>query len=414
MKFFKNTELAKLYYVSEKSVRNWIQASRDGKLELELYEQDDRAFVANTSKNIALIEQLVQKGKKYKNTRGAKALSPKPDFYVLYSQEQILDIISSLTTYHELPLQYSFLNGGATYWDQYSNWLYEGVTPNILTRTIELLNTTAQSVDQQIQSSNKKVNVVDLGPDNGLPIRPTLERLVKQGRLNRYIAIDVSPDMLGILRRNIKEWFGNEVTFSGYVRDFSHARFNDVFLDDYNTFNSKDMPVNLAFVLGSTLGNFRQPERVLRSINESLAPNDLLLYATYLDTPRTRRYFDFKVPGQSPSQKLSFTKMILDRLGIDQSLYDVEGEFNEKSKKRLIYIRPKVDLYIDFRFSKVAHRLELHKNEPIVVWRHWQHDAPDLVELFDESGFDLLQATKSEDRDFILLTSRIKPKFELT
>src|SRR6266516_4345302 len=105
MKYFKNTELAKLYKVSEKSVRNWIEAAAAGNIDLELYKVGNKHHVANTLKNNSVIEQLVQKGKKYKNTRGFRAVSPKKEFYETYNKEQILDIIYGLTVHKEIPLQ---------------------------------------------------------------------------------------------------------------------------------------------------------------------------------------------------------------------------------------------------------------------------------------------------------------------
>lgn len=74
MKYFRNTELAKIYKVSEKSVRNWIEAAQSGKIELQLFEHNGKYFIANTSKNTTIIEKLVEKGKKFRNTRGHKKL----------------------------------------------------------------------------------------------------------------------------------------------------------------------------------------------------------------------------------------------------------------------------------------------------------------------------------------------------
>jgi transposase len=62
VKYFKNTELASLYKISEKSVRNWIAAVQEGKIDLQLYDKNNKSFIANTSKNIAVIEELVEKG----------------------------------------------------------------------------------------------------------------------------------------------------------------------------------------------------------------------------------------------------------------------------------------------------------------------------------------------------------------
>jgi len=400
MKYFKNTELASLYKISEKSVRNWIESAEAGKIDLELYEVKGKFFVANTAKNEHLIAELVQKGKKYKNTRGARKLTPKSVFYELYNHKQILDIISNLTIHHETPLQYTYVDGGAEDWDKYARRLVTEETPNMLTSSINLIRLTADSVDELL-ADYEKINVVDLGPGNGLPVRPTLERLLKQGRLNRYIPVDISQDMLTILERNIKEWFGDSVKVEPHIRDISYERFNDFSASDFGDKKT----ANLVFLLGGTLANFRSPEQVLQVINNSLGLNDVFINSGYLVTPKTRRYFDYytanrKVPVQDG--------IILDFLNIDESLYDVEQVFNEDKRARSISIRPKVDLSIEFTLKNGVRSVELRKNEPILIWRHWHRGITEVVNLFDQNDFDVMQATKSADGQYLLTISKIK------
>lgn len=407
MKYFKNTELAKLYHVSEKTVRNWIQAAQEGRLNLQLHEENDKLHIANTLKNTAFIEELVQKGKKYKNTRGAKTLIPKKDFYDIYDQRQIWDIISNLTVHKEIPLQYGYADGGAISWDHYANRLIREEIPNILTRTIELLDIATENVEQ-LTSGYGKVNVVDLGSGNGLPIRPTLERLLEQGRLNRYIAIDISQEMLNILQKNIQTWFGDQIAFEGYVRDISYERFNDLLIND--TTNDEIGNINLVHFLGATLNNFRAPSQVLQAINNSLGPNDLLLYTGFLDTPKTRRYFDLSgIDEKDPQQ----SGLIPDLWSMNDSLCDFELLFDASKGSRFKKMSPKVDLSIQLELGVGIRNIELKKNEPILLWRHNHYTAVDLINLFDENDFDLLQATKSVDRDYLLLISKIKTQDSL-
>src|SRR5687768_3577091 len=104
MKYYKNTELAKLYNVSEKTIRNWVQSAQENKLGLLLYEKNGKSWIANTSKNIEIIEKQVKRGKKFKNGRGLKKITPSKEFYQLYDNKQILDIISNLAVHSETPL----------------------------------------------------------------------------------------------------------------------------------------------------------------------------------------------------------------------------------------------------------------------------------------------------------------------
>ena len=406
MKYFKNTELAKLYHVSEKSVRNWIEAAEQEKIALHLYTKDEKHYVANTPHNTLLIEQLVERGKKYKNSRGHKTISPSPKFYETYSAKQVFDIISNITIHKEIPLQYSYVDGGAEYWDKYAERLTSETAPNILTSTVDLLISNLDGVDGLI-GDKRQVNIVDLGPGNGMPVKKLLTYFLKTGRLKRYIAIDISQEMLDITEKHIREWFGDEVAFEGYIRDFSGERFDDLFAEDHAN-DDDDTPINLVLLLSGTLCNFRSPDQALRAINNSLGLNDLLIYTTKLDTANSRRYFDLGI--ESSPRPLDFLfKIVVDLLSLDENLYEVDQYFDEKKQARVVKIRPTVDLSLEFTFKQGGvRRISLHKNEPILLWRYWHQNALDVINQFDRNDFDLQQAVKSQDQEYLLLISKIK------
>jgi L-histidine N-alpha-methyltransferase len=401
MKYFKNTELAKLYHVSEKSVRNWIEAAETGKIDLQLFDKNGKNYIANTSKNTLLIEKQVEKGKKFKNTRGLKTIVPDRKFYETYSPKQIFDIIANLKIHHEMPLHYTYVDGGADFWDKYAFRLVDEEAPNLLTSTVDLLEGNFDQLKKLI--GNRKVNIIDLGPGNGLPVRNLLNHLLDQNQLNRYVAIDVSKNMLQIAKDHITSWFDKKVKFEGYIRDFSHERFDDIIASE----RSNDMPLNLVLLLGGTLCNFRSPELSLQAINNSLGIDDLLIYTSKLDTPNSRRYFDFNITaggqGLAPRHKLPF-----DLMGIDESFYSVEQLFDEAKLARFITIKPNVDFSIEFRIGEATRKIELLKNEPILVWRYWHQNITDVIEQFDQNGFDLMQVSRSKDLEFLMVTATIK------
>jgi len=404
MKYFRNTELAKIYHVSEKSVRNWIEATQAGKLDLQLHQEKDKFFVANVNSNTALIEKLVEKGKKFKNKRGFRAISPADDFYKIYSPKQIQDIISNLSIHHEIPVQYTYINGGASYWDDYANRMAQEASPNVLRQTIELIDETFKNIDKLI--GGRRVNIVDLGPGNGLPVRPLVGNLLAQDRLNRYVAIDCSTSLMDILTQNFDSWFDGKVQPECHIRDFATERIDDLVRADYSG-NDEDAPVNVVLLFGGTLSNFRRPDRVLQLISSCLGPNDLLIYSGYLDTPETRRYFDFDTSGSS--QKLTPKhRLILSHLNIDESLYGVERKYDENIGARSISFIPNIDISIDIETERNTHRIELKKGEPILMWRHWHREAVAIVNQFDQNDFDVMQVTKSSDNQYVLVTSRIK------
>ncbi len=411
MKYFKNTELAKIYHVSEKSVRNWIDAAESGKLSLQLVEEDSKKFIASTSKNTTIVEELVAKGKKYKNTRGHKVVTPTANFYKLYDTTAIFDIISSLDIYREIPVQYSYFDGGAVIWDNYVRRLAEEDTQNILTNTIELIDLNMAYIEKLL-APGARINLIDIGPGNCYPVRKMLERLVERGRLNRYICIDISPDMLRIAENNVREWFGDEVQFEGHIRDIAYQRFDNLLALD--SFGKDETIQNVVLFLGGTLSNFREESQPLHTVRDSMGKDDLLIFTRQLDTPKARRYFDFGSGHGHPSEQqrgptlTPKSKFALDLLNIDPSLYDVEFSFDEEKMIRSIRVNLRVALSIEFELEGKPKMISFNKGESILLWYHNHRGTMQTLNQFDKNGFALVEAMTSADGECLLSISKIK------
>jgi uncharacterized SAM-dependent methyltransferase len=406
MKYFKNTELAKLYHVSEKSVRNWVEASSQSKLQLTLHEVGGHPYIANTPQNLVLIEQLVEKGKKYKNRRSSKKVSPPPYFYKHFTTGEIVDIVSNLDIYREIPVQYSYVDGGADNWDAYIQKLAKEKGPNLLHSAIELLDLTTPYLDTLLDD-NEVVNIIDIGPGNCYPVRTFLNHFLKSGRLHRYIGVDISQHMLDIAQRNIADWFGERVRFEGYVRDITRERFNDLLVDDY--FRSDEKVRNIVVFMGSTISNFRQPAQALQAIHDSMNKDDIFIFSKQLDTPNARRYFDFETDPDNTKQLSRMDQFTLKLLNIDESLYDAEQFFDEKTMSRRIQVRLRVDLTINFEMDGKTKSLFLHKGEAILLWRNIHQDTIGTIHQLHDGNFNIYQTVISPDSECILSISKIQP-----
>jgi uncharacterized SAM-dependent methyltransferase len=405
MKYFRNTELAKLYNISEKTVRNWIEATQQGKLSFQLHEEKGKHYIVNISKNTLLIEQLVAKGKKYKNTRGYKVIQPRPDFYELFDSKEIFNIMSDLDIHHEVSLEYSYFDGGAKIWDGYVRKLAKEDSVNILSSTISLLSLNMDYIDGLLQDGDR-INIIDIGPGNAYPVRKFLEYFVQQGKLGRYIGIDASRDMLNIAKRNLSGWFGDSIPIETYVRDITYERFGDLLAKD--SFSKNGIVKNVVLFLGSTLSNFRDPQQPLTTIRDSMGKDDLLILSKQLDTQQSRRYFDYYtedgiVFGMPPK-----SKFVIDLFNIDESLYDIEPYFDEVSMERRLQVRLRVDLSIEFTLEGRQKMLSFNKGDVILLWRHAHQDALHTLTQFDRNGFNLLQATTTRNQEYLLAVFKVK------
>jgi hypothetical protein len=406
MLYFKNSELTAKYHVALNTVLNWAKEAELGKLELELISVNGRNYIANTSRNLAVLDQLALERKKYRNSRTTKDIRPRPEFYRLFKKKQLYDLIRGIDTHHEIPRQYGYFGEGAHTWDRYVSRLAEEAQPNMLNRTVDLMTTNWLYIERLL-SPYKRINIVDIGVGNGLPVRGLLERLTGEGRLGRYIALDVSAEMLNIAKVNIAQWFGDRVTFEGYETDINYDRFVHLLADEYAGPEAQTT-VTLVLVLGSTLGNFRTPGKALRTIQSSMGAKDLLILTQKLDTPNSRNFFDFNA-SPSGSSLTTNHRFLVDQLGIDQAFYDPEMGYDVVKKQRFIRIRFKVSLQITFELPEGDRVVRLEKGETLLVWRYWQQNHLDVVAEFARNEFYPLLLSQTPDREYLLSISQINP-----
>lgn len=405
MLYFKKAELAETYHVSEKTITNWIREAKMGKLSLELYEVNGKAWIANTTSNIARMEQLVEARRKFRNSRAVKVITPSAAFYEMYTPRQILDISYNLDMYHEVPFQYGYFEEGAEYWDKYAERLASEESPNNLNVSVKQLQADQGYIDNLL-APYRRINIVDIGAGNARPVKDFLQHLLDQGKLARYIAADISPAMIEIAGRNIQKWFGGAVQFEGLEMDINYDRFNDVLATEVMGPEAKDT-INVVLAFGGTLTNLRSPDGAMKVIHDSMNRNDLFIYTRKLDTQSSRRYFDFSIAHQAPTLDQK-SKMVLDALNLDDSLYETEMGYDPDLHARYMRVRLKVSLTMKFTFESGERLIEFNKNDTILVWRSWHQSTEDVLARLTRNDFDVLQLSHTEDKGFLLTISRVK------
>jgi uncharacterized SAM-dependent methyltransferase len=403
MKFIKNAELTRLHGVSDKAVRNWIEASLNGKIDLELVEIDGKRYIADSLHNDVLIEQLVQKGKKYRNKRSQKVVTPTPEFYSLYSHAQVIEMANYLDKYNEVPSHYRYFGRGALYWNAHLHKFYQATKTNMLTATIELLKLEKGYFDS-ILNNHDYVNIIDLGVGNGLAARELLGYLKTTGKLKKYIGIDASEDLLKITERNVAEWFNNEVLTEMHILDISHERFGELLSESYGSDASSTL--NIVLFLGGTIGNFREPFTSLQAIRESLGKDDILITSDEFDNENARKFFG-SANLETFSNVSLRNQLLLELLGLDETMYEMEHVFDEKIKSHLVRARLKTEIIINIRSLNYQKQIRFDKGEHILVFRMWEWTNNELVELYEKAGLTQLRMTKLPNNEYVLLVSQV-------
>lgn len=404
MKYFKHSDLVNEYHVSLKTVHNWIDASKQGKIALQLHKEKNKTYVANTPRNVTQLIQLVENGRKYRNTLTSKEVMPRPEFYEIYNEHQIYDIVTNLEIHHEIPRQYNYFDGGADHWDVYAERLTTEEEPNLVNSTINLLQINREYINSLL-ATYKIVNIVDVGVGNAYPVKGLLEQLLEQGKLGRYVALDISPQMLAIAKKNIQKWFNGKVRMETYEHDINYDRFSDLLLHEYTKPDARDT-VNLVLLLGGTLSNMRTPDAGYKVIHDSMGINDLLIHTTKLDSEATRRYFDFDLkPGETDLAAIH--GLVVELLNIHKSYYTVELGYDPIRKQRFERIRLKLALNIKVRFKEGEYAVRLDKGDTILTWRGLQQSAAEVNEQFDRNDLYILHSSQTSNREYIMTISKV-------
>lgn len=408
MSYYKQSELTEKFHVSPKTAYNWVSAAKNGKNDLKLYERGNSFVVAKTQANDLILEKLAKSGKRHRTSAYFKVISPKPGFYDIYNDRQVLDIITNLSVHAEIPLQYNYLQDGAKHWDDRMQRFESEGESNSLISTIELLQDNLNTIDRFIKNK-KKVNIIDLGVGNARPVKDLLGHLKDRGVLHRYIGIDISPSMLEIAKQSIKEWFGDSIKFEGYARDITSEQFDDLVVADMLD-EDADKTINIVLLLGGTSINFRSSNDAFKPIFNSMHRNDLLVHTLKPDTQASRRYLDLGPTPGSVSLAPNF-KYILDLLNIDEDLYSTESGFDDEKKMRYVRVRLKSAIDIQFDLGGTKRRsVTLEKGQSILLFRAWHRSTPEIISELGNAGFKLLHASLTEDQQYFLSISGIEDK----
>lgn len=158
-----------------------------------------------------------------------------------------------------------------------------------------------------------------------------MKHLLEKNLLNKYVAVDISQDMIDIAESNIKSWFGKQVHFVSYVRDISLESMHDIII--LESMHEENKIKNLVLFVGSTIENQRNWKITLDTLANCLSKEDGLLLGQTLDTKAAKLNFDFKYKDEAETivEPNDFYKdwqelIIPNLLNISPDLYTVKPE----------------------------------------------------------------------------------------
>lgn len=407
MRYLKTTEIADKYNVNRRTVVRWIELARDGKVNFELTTIGKRDYILDTPTNIVLIKKMALENKKFTNTTYKQKVSPTDKFYEIFNEDQIIDIVNNIKIHHEIPHKYAYFDGSASFWDTYVKNGFE----KSVQQTIDIINFQKDYL-YSILKKYDQINLVDIGPGNGAPVKDLLNFLIEKKLLRKYIAIDYSPEILNITEKNLKEWISKDLPFEGHIKDITTDNFQELlFRNTHLTGTDNGKCANLLIFVGSTIENQLQYDQSLLTIRQSMGENDFfILGQSVLENDRNHS-INLGFSASSTSKKnadLEQELVTLDLLNIDEDHFEVERKYDDNTKSKTIAIKMLIDLEIEIQTKTFKETLKLSKNDRIVIYRHNYHTSKEVINRLSKIGFKFIQGTSSIEGDQLIVLSKLK------
>ncbi len=397
MHTLKNSEIAKKYNVSNSTVTRWISLAAQNKNNLQLYKVKGKFRILDNPYNHAEIARLAQEGKRYRSNIACKRVSVQSDLYEFLEEEDIVDIIRDIEQKKTINSKYAFIGEGAKLWEQTANIdLFQSNTE--ITRLIqELLGFVLYTMGIPL---NRACNIIDLGPGNGLTIKPIIDKILSLGRrLNKYIILDISKEIAKLTQQNINKHFP-DLEILTYQRDFEKSTCSKIILEN----KAIDDTPNLLFHIGNVLSQYRDRVRVLKNIQSGMSAEDLLVVDFLLD--HEDNYFNL---AYSKSDLLNKVHLWLPKmLGIDVHKCKQEIEPNPRFQANTKYLILDKDYEITFDLFGKKKILELYSGEKLVLWRRHLITLPTFLDEIDRADLQVVNLSLDKQARHGLAVCRIK------
>jgi uncharacterized SAM-dependent methyltransferase len=304
----------------------------------------------------------------------------------LLSRRQEAELITAIQGRGEVPLKFAYLGEGAQKWNRIARERSEG--EGINSAEAALLRKRVEDFLSTLRLDSG-INVIDMGCGNGLPVVPILDKMSRLHTSFTYVPLDISKEMLDLATATVKNKYPS-VECQPVEMDFELGQFSDL------TYQLKErMPVNLLLLLGSTLGNHSDLNRVLSNFRDSMTSKDYLILGVELTNLAK---IDKLLPHYENEAVEALVTHMLNLLGIPKDVFTYKVSWNEKNSQiemRAVFTQDVPIEFGDERFS-------IEKGENLLLGRSIKFTEYSITKLLSDVGFRTELLTTPQDRGYLL------------
>ncbi len=311
-------------------------------------------------------------------------VKPASELYSIFSQVEILEMIHALEVRRELPLKYFYKGRGAKIWDSF---YLKFIIPNWYRRSnveINLLKDNFEYINHNFPN-NSKLNIIDVGSGNSYPIKEFVSKLNKLGRVNKYIALDISEELLNISKNNFKKWFPC-IKFISDTIDIENSCIPKILLK--NEENLEEVNIhNVILLLGVTIGNLHNRSNSLKNLKNSMSKKDLLVFTNEIGC---NSKWDGQVRGGCYYHAKKIYEWVKNTFAIKSEDCELIRKYDSQIDSIVANIKFSRDYTINFKFMDVDKTIKISSGEEITIWRHHKYEIPELTQEIEQAGLKLI------------------------
>jgi L-histidine N-alpha-methyltransferase len=321
----------------------------------------------------------------------AVTVSPTPRFTATYRADQVEEIVVALAERREFPYEFTYFGDGSRLWRDQSERTRPDASGWLLTHHADAIGA--------LFSAPGGIRVVDLGPGTGATVRGLLAHALAAGRLDRYVALDLSPDILTLAESNLRAWFpGAADRMEFHLGDLTGADLGRALAPPYG---DGPAPGRLVVLAGGTLYNLFAPDLALRHVAGALRAGDVLVLTLRVEPPTGRpAVMNHLRTGADlkPQQRAG-----LDLLGIHRSWYDVELGHDERRSELFTRVRLLRPVVVTFAMAATSRTVALAAGDTITVWRYLYLTAADMRRRLRDAGLAIRLERATDPGDLVLV-----------
>lgn len=397
-----NYSLANKFSVSSTTVQNWIDKAVVGELDLQVAKEGERWKIIDNLHNHRMLHELSANASKHNRFKESEMkVKASQELENILGRRNLNLLIQSIENNSEIPMKLAYLGKlGASKWKDF----YEATSG---TTNYSATNAYEYFLDNQLGfilskfpstegSQYSKINLIDLACGTAEHTLDYVKKISDLGLLGSFVALDISKEMLEGIEQEFEKDEKLQLThLSTFQHDLDESSMPSEFMEKFVW--ERDRLPNLFLNFGGQISNGEHFEQIasLANISRVMTKKDRLLVINAHH--QQEGYTTIPSADYDEFYKL-YGGWIIDLLGIPQEAFSYQKGYDDTSRKRSTFIRPKKDIVIDFDWLEDT-KIRIKEGQDLTYWKHRREDLKSITDIAEHTGMVVeLFATTANDR----------------